>query len=349
MRNHVYQARIARREDWEMGPLAPRRDTPSVDSDDTHWGSLSQEVGNHLAVLTEEMREARAAWCGGPKLLCIKVGDRIVFTEGPYKGRIATVGQIERDTLTVEVREQEFTYNVSMPAHYIAGDPVVQMPVVQPISSVRLVHPMPDPKTGKIRDVVIRELKPVHVHFDRPTRSLSFKRIVPGLNVIIPWPKKPEVKKTEHEWDTARADVEERTHVPTLLRPPMPETVIDELRNRYSIFRTRHTPEYIAQKEAEEAEKQARKKSTESMLLPVQEYNRKLREQRRALGQPVLTEEMLAKIGQVIEKTRQQRASGQNTEVDRVASIAEKLSIQAEAADAAAEAAEAAEEEQSRL
>ncbi|KAK0704953.1 hypothetical protein B0H67DRAFT_592780 [Lasiosphaeris hirsuta] len=234
-------------------------------------------------------------------------------------------------------------YNASFPKHYIAGDPVAQMRVVQPISSVRLVHPIPDPLTGKIRDAVIRELQPINVHYDRPTRVLSWRRIVPGLNVIIPWPKKSELEKVKNECDTPRPDVEERTYVPTLLRPPMPVTVIDELRNRYSIFRTRHTPEYIAQKEAEEAEKQARKKSTQSMLLPVQEYNRKLREQRRALGQPVLSEEMLAKIGEVIEKTRLQRALGQDTEVDRVASLAEKLVIQAESAEVAEE------EEQPRL
>jgi large subunit ribosomal protein L24 len=36
------------------------------------------------------------------------------------------------------------------------------------------------------------------------------------------------------------------------------------------------------------------------MVTPVQEFNRMQREIRRARGQPVLTEEMLAKIGEVM-------------------------------------------------
>jgi large subunit ribosomal protein L24 len=163
---------------------------------------------------------------------------------------------------------------------------------------------------------------------DRPTRRVSFARIVPGLNARIPWPENAPVEHEEYEADTKRIDLEDRTYVPTLLRPPMPEVVLDELRNRYSKFRTRHTPEYIAKKEAEEAEKQARKQSAKTMLLPVQEYNRKLREQRRALGQPVLTEEMLAKIGEVMARNAERRAQGVNTAVDNVQKAVEQLSME---------------------
>lgn len=46
------------------------------------------------------------------------------------------------------------------------------------------------------------------------------------------------------------------------------------------------------------------------MLQPVQEYNRKLRELRRERGQPVLTDEMLEKIGRVIAKNQALRKSG---------------------------------------
>lgn len=179
-----------------------------------------------------------------------------------------------------------------------------------PISSIRLVHPLTDPATGTTRDVIIRELKPVGISHDRPTRRVRFARIVPGLNVRIPWPRVEPTAREDHVVDTLRLEVEERTFVPTLLRPPMPESVVDELRNRYSKFRTRHTPEYVARVEAEEADKRARRKGTAAgMLLPVQEYNRRMRELRRQRGQPELTDEMLEKIGEVVARNRLGRSA----------------------------------------
>jgi large subunit ribosomal protein L24 len=213
--------------------------------------------------------------------------------------------------------------------------PVQQVKSVVPISAIRLVHPLPDPATGTVRDVIIRELQPVGLSFDRPTRKVFFSRMVPGLNVRIPWPKTQKRQYEDHAEDTPRIDVEERTFVPTLLRPPMPEAVLDELRNKYSKFRTRHTDEYIAEVEAREAEKKARQKGAraEEMLLPVQEYNRKMRELRRERGKPELSEEMLEKIGEVIVRSRAVRAGGQaaaspaEAEVGKVEKAVEELSL----------------------
>lgn len=203
--------------------------------------------------------------------------------------------------------------------------PVEQVASSIPISAIRLVHPIADPKTRHYRDVIIRELKPIEIDHDRPTRTTAWERLVPGLNVKIPWPPKTEPVYQDHDIDTLRIDVEERTFVPTLLRPPMPEAVIDELRNKYSKFRTRHTPEYIAKIEQQEAEKKARKKSVDSMLLPLQQYNRKLREIRRERGQPALTDEMLEKIGAVIVRNKERRASGLVDE--KIDKAVEQLSI----------------------
>jgi large subunit ribosomal protein L24 len=179
-----------------------------------------------------------------------------------------------------------------------------------PISAIRLVHPVRDEETGQTRDVVIRQLEPVDIYEDKPTREVLFERMVPGLRIQIPWPPKEEEQHTDHKADTLRIKVEERTFVPTLLRPPMPDTVIDELRNRYSKFRTRHTPEYVAAKEAEEREKKERIESAAKMRLPLHEFHMKQRAERRARGQPMLTNEMLAKIGEVMERTLNQRQEG---------------------------------------
>jgi large subunit ribosomal protein L24 len=175
-----------------------------------------------------------------------------------------------------------------------------------PISAVRLVHPILDPKTGKTRDVVIQQLRHADTYsFDTVTGKSRPERIVPGLNVIIPWPKKGEENFTDHPVDTLRINVEERTFVPTLLRPPMPEGIIDELRNKYSRFRTRHDPEYIARKEAEEQAKQDRIKLMESMRTPMEEYAMAEAERKKRNGKPRLTLEMLEEIGKVIAKNRE--------------------------------------------
>lgn len=187
-----------------------------------------------------------------------------------------------------------------------------------PINAIRLVHPLKDPVTGEIRDVVINELVARNYYKDKATGRETWTRVVPGLNIEIPWPRAFEDAEKQnlegafddHACDTLRIDAEEKTFVPTLLHPPMPSEVIDELRNRYSKFRTRHTDEYVAKKEAEEAEKIARRKSIQTMRTPLQELNAKIRAERKARGQPELTEEMLAKIGEVMAKNRNRTLAG---------------------------------------
>lgn len=177
-----------------------------------------------------------------------------------------------------------------------------------PIWAIRLVHPLRDPETGKVRDVIINELAPTGIVHDKPTGRETWERIVPSMNIKIPWPRAFEEAereaaqqlKVDYECDTLRLDVEEQTFTPTLLEPPMPTGIIDELRNRYSKFRTRHEPEYIAKKEAEEREKLALKKAASSMRTPLQELNALLREERRQRGQPALTDDMLVRIGEMM-------------------------------------------------
>ncbi|KAK0732590.1 hypothetical protein B0T21DRAFT_291198 [Apiosordaria backusii] len=305
------QAIIARHEDLELGPLAPNRDTGKVNEFGNPYGTISVDRALLHSQLTPQQKEARCAWAGGAKSLCLAPGDRVVILEGPYKGKIVPIKSIKTNTMVLEMDEALKT-NAKIPDYLReeGASPVEPIASAIPISAVRLVYPLPDPTTGHVRDVIIRELKPINITHDRPTRRSTFSRIVPGLNVKIPWPVVPPTQHFDHPEDTLRIDVEERTYVPTLLRPPMPEQVIDELRNRYGKFRTRHTEEYIAKIQAQEDEKKARKKSVDSMLQPVQEYNRKLRELRRERGQPVLTDEMLEKIGQVIAKNQTLRKLG---------------------------------------
>jgi large subunit ribosomal protein L24 len=104
--------------------------------------------------------------------------------------------------------------------------------------------------------------------------------------------------------------------------------LIDELRGKYSRFRTRHTEEYIAKKEAEQAAKTAKVASTDSMLTPVQEFNRLRRQERRARGQPVLTDDMLAKIGEVMARNGQQTVQFIGNGVSEVERAVDAISLE---------------------
>ncbi len=84
----------------------------------------------------------------------------------------------------------------------------------------------------------------------------------------------------------------------------MPMSVIDELRNKYSKFRTRHDPEYIAAKMEEDRQKEESKKLMRQMSTPLKEINRRERKLRKAKGKGVLTRPMLERIGEVIARKR---------------------------------------------
>lgn len=180
------------------------------------------------------------------------------------------------------------------------------------IGSIRLVYPLTNPETGVTRDTIINQLKAVppnmqsvNMSLDRWHYGKKWDRLVPGPNVVIPW---PEVEAPEYEAmkaDTAREQVEERTFYYNLLAPPMPDQVLDELRNKYSRFRTRHEPWYVEQKEMGELAKKGGLDGSRSMQTPLEEFHEKQREIRDTEGQPELTEDMLEKIGEFMAKKKE--------------------------------------------
>jgi large subunit ribosomal protein L24 len=181
----------------------------------------------------------------------------------------------------------------------------MEMPVS--LTSVRLVVPLRDPSTGVTRDVIVKKLVNEGFWHDRHLNKTSWKRKIPGLNIRIPWPVKDDAPKEKKDYpgDTLRLDVEVRSFIPTLLRPPMPSSVIDELRNKFSKFRTRHDPDYIAEKIKEEEEKNAKSKMIQEMWTPTNEVNRRERRLKKQKGKPRLSSKMLVRIGKVIAKKQQ--------------------------------------------
>ncbi|KAI0843449.1 hypothetical protein F5Y06DRAFT_254962 [Hypoxylon sp. FL0890] len=309
VREDFSAAKRAIKNDWELGPLAPRQD---VGARAGTKGAIIEGRYAPLGRITLAMRNRRCEWAGGAYKLNLTVGDRVVLIDGPDKGRIGKIRKIDHSTAEVTVDGLNRS-NIRVQGDLREEDDAatMNMEIPIPISSIRLVHPIKDPATGVTRDVIINQLVHGGMMHDRVSGKRRWSRIVPGLNVSIPWPKKPEPDIKDYKCDTLRIDVEEKTFVPTLLRPPMPESVIDELRHKYSRFRTRHEPEYIARLEAEEKAKEDRKKLMESMRTPLQELHRVERANKKKKGKPRLTLEMLEKIGEVMARNMERTRNAQ--------------------------------------
>lgn len=289
----IVDARKARNEDWALGPLAPRRD---VGDQADSYGTIP--IFNFS--LPDKNPNRR------PKWFHISEGDRVVVVNGREKGKIGVVNDLNKDKVSVQIRDINMA-DVSVPAWAQSErsmEPMVAMPIHIPLSDVRLVYPLPDPETGVPHDVVIERLSPVDRQWDRVKKEWDDgQRLIAGTNTIIPWPEKLPPEYEDHDVDTLRISVEEDTFRPYLLNPPMPLSVIDELRNKYSKFRTRHDWEYVQKKEAEDARSEKRKELGKTMRTPLQEL-KDVREKEKALKEKELSDEQLARIGEVIERER---------------------------------------------
>jgi len=144
------------------------------------------------------------------------------------------------------------------------------MPV--PIDNIRHVIALEDPNTREIKDHLIEHAYAGPPYFERPAWSKlpRFTRYVSGIDVEIPWPTEEEPEVKDCEFDTSRYEVDEVSWVPSLDNPPFPSSVLDELRNKYSRFRTRHDPEYVRQKVIEEYRREWLE--SQSLLTPIGQF-----------------------------------------------------------------------------
>jgi large subunit ribosomal protein L24 len=97
--SQIKAARLAQREDWELGPLAPKRDVG--DAKDTYGTIISQRTrGQPLDI---RKRDEVLKDVGG-RYLNIVAGDRVVLLEGRDKGKIGKITSTDarRGTCTVE-------------------------------------------------------------------------------------------------------------------------------------------------------------------------------------------------------------------------------------------------------
>lgn len=303
----IRQARRNRKEDWEAGLLAPRRD---VGDKAITYGAV--DIYNMQA--PDKDPEDR------PKWFHIREADRVVVIRGRDKGKIGSVTSVDKEKVAVCVRGMNLA-DVVVPEWMQQEDndsrPIVAFAMAMPLRDVKLVFPLPDPETGIPRDVIIDRLVPINRTMDRDKRELTDgDRLIPGTNTIIPWPPKEEPDPEDRDDDTLRITVAEQTVRPVLLQPPMPLTVIDELRNKYSNFRTRHDWDYTRKKELEELKVEKRKELGRKMMTPMQQMRELKVRQGEEERQQELSEDQLARIGEVI-AAEQAKVRGRVAEMER--------------------------------
>lgn len=189
-------------------------------------------------------------------------------------------------------------------------DPVLTKEAPIPLSAVRLVYPLRDQRTGTFRDVIIKKL-------ERTPASERRKGVDPRYiadtepQIHIPLPKVEEKKDElpEHEIDTLRIEVEEKTWTPMLNQPPMPPSVIDELRNKYSIFRDRHDDSWVRARETSAAEREKAAREREVMMLtPLEELRRLKKLERSKVMKEPLNSETLMLIGELMARHKERLA-----------------------------------------
>lgn len=112
VRQNLKDARRARKEDWELGPLAPKRDlgynqygmfSESVRTDWSNYGFYTPRP---------EILEKRCAWAGGLRQFGLAVSDRVVIMDGPDKGKIDRIRAInlQSGSVTLENHHRVRSY-----------------------------------------------------------------------------------------------------------------------------------------------------------------------------------------------------------------------------------------------
>lgn len=101
----LQRSRRERKEDWDLGPLAPRRDVGNFK--DT-YGTLPGNQTEGLELSREEKVKCLVAW-GGSKAN-VRIGDRVVALAGRDKGKIGKIISIDSKKLEAKVEDLNKVY-----------------------------------------------------------------------------------------------------------------------------------------------------------------------------------------------------------------------------------------------
>jgi large subunit ribosomal protein L24 len=206
-----------------------------------------------------------------------------------------------------QIRKQ---VDVKVPAIYRSQSglttPFTAYPKPLLIKDIALVVPLRDRATRKVKDTVVKHLRG-GAPFPKPTYGSAtprHTRYIAGHDIPIPWPEDETPEKKDEDSDTLRIDVDDVSFSPSVDHIPMPESLIDELRNKYSRTRKVHTEEYIQQKMKEDAEEQWKRRRR--MVLPQQEYweQKQKQKQQETLHNPKIMANTLSLITKEVQAAR---------------------------------------------
>lgn len=105
IKQNVRDAKAMRREAWQLGPLAPKRDLGF-----NHFGAFQEHPRLDPSLegrqrFDPEILKKRCAWAGTPNQLNIVPGDRVVIVNGHDKGKIDRIKSINRNDMTIKLEE----------------------------------------------------------------------------------------------------------------------------------------------------------------------------------------------------------------------------------------------------
>jgi len=169
---------------------------------------------------------------------------------------------------------------------YNSKNAVQTVPVPISINDIRLVVTLEE--NGVPYEAIAKHVVGRGPFVKRPN-SITPKhtRYIRGENIRIPWPNEDYVPDIEdNDVDTLRQEVEHETYVPSINYAPFESSIIDELRNKYSKYRTRHDPEWVKAKKREDLEKEYL--ATRAMLTPQGEIRAKRLAEKAAARQQLL-------------------------------------------------------------
>jgi large subunit ribosomal protein L24 len=106
------RAKRAIKDDWNLGPIAPNISIGELGV--TH-GAISEARYQLSGQLRDYQKEARCAWLGGAQNLNLTIGDRVVLLDGPDKGRIGKIMDLQKQTMEVVVDGLNKVYSPLFP------------------------------------------------------------------------------------------------------------------------------------------------------------------------------------------------------------------------------------------
>ncbi|KAJ5913541.1 hypothetical protein N7504_002424 [Penicillium tannophilum] len=250
------ESRDARWEDWEKGSLAPMR---HVGPDATRFGAVDVSL-MHPPAIPKHLRR---------KEILFAEGDRVCVIRGRDKGKINEITQINVESETVIIKDVNMA-EVTVPEFAKISMGITTDTVAQgmPVSMNDIRHVVALEMEDGTKDHIVQHAYggPPYLERSHDSKLPRFSRYIAGLDIEIPWPAEEPPHAEVAECDTRGNEVADVSWVPSMDESPFPSSVIDELRNKYSRFRTRHDPEYVKEKVMEEYRQEYLK--SQSLLTP---------------------------------------------------------------------------------